>query len=244
MQIAAGVSHALFLSAGGVVYARGRVSTGAVGVLSVTDVAEPEAVTALSAVGKIARIAAGYYHSLALTEGGELYAWGDCKGLPATRLPTRVEQVPGLITYIAAGAFASAAVTEDGRLWTWGDNNRHALGHAGEAQAVIPSPVASLAGLPVWRVALGRHVGAAVTAAGQVFVWGSNRAYPKQHTHGEGHKLAAAAQFPALPQLVSSDVVTGDIDHIVAGKAFVAVRTPSPPLFVAPFRLTRGVRRC
>ena len=58
VQIAAGAAHALFLSNDGSVYARGRYSNGALGVLSTEDVLEPEVVSALSVVGKITRIAA------------------------------------------------------------------------------------------------------------------------------------------------------------------------------------------
>lgn len=231
VQVAAGVRHMLFLQNDGTLYAQGGFENGQLGVLTAESLSEPEPVAALASAAKITAIAAGYYHSLALTEKGELYSWGHAKGLPDSRLPTKVELVHGTVRYIAAGAFASAAITDDGRLWTWGVNTRHALGHVGEAAAVVPTPVTALAGLPVWRVALGKHVSAAVTSAGQLFVWGSNRAYPRVHAFGERHKLAPETLFPPTPTLVKSSTFKGEIDCVAVGKAFVAVLTTQGMLY-------------
>ena len=63
-------------------------------------------------------IAAGYYHSLALTGNGKVVAWG---GIPfgVTNVPADLSNVVA----IAAGDNHSLALKSDGTLVSWGQNN-------------------------------------------------------------------------------------------------------------------------
>jgi hypothetical protein len=71
-------------------------------------------------------IAAGGWHSLALTESGEVYAWGGNGfgqlGLGDTRNRLTPTQVPGLgrVKAIAVGLEHSLALTESGEVYAWG----------------------------------------------------------------------------------------------------------------------------
>ena len=67
-------------------------------------------------------------------------------------------------------------------------------------------------------------------------MWGSNKAYPRRHAHAIQHKIDQKAQFPTEPTLVPLETFKGEeLDYVVAGKAFIAVRItldnacPHPP---------------
>lgn len=68
-------------------------------------------------------------HTLALTENGHVYSWGDGDygklGHGNCVTHKQPERIAGpflgkTIKYINAGYRHSAAITDDGRLWTWG----------------------------------------------------------------------------------------------------------------------------
>ncbi|MDI9917312.1 putative Ig domain-containing protein, partial [Rhodococcus sp. IEGM 1379] len=60
-------------------------------------------------------IAAGYFHSLALTADGRITSWGNTQFGQATGVPA-----DGGYTAIAAGSSHSLALTADGHVTTWG----------------------------------------------------------------------------------------------------------------------------
>ena len=64
-------------------------------------------------------IAAGHYHSLALTEEGTVVGWG----LNGSRGDDVPPEVQGNVTAIAAGELHSLALTEGGTVTGWGNNN-------------------------------------------------------------------------------------------------------------------------
>ena len=121
---------------------------------------------------RVTAVALGKHHSLALADGGGVWAWGSnadgrC-GLPpsaAASLPTP-RRVPGLrgvcVTSLAAANRHSVACDSAGRVWTWGANQWGQLGHGlggradggggeggggggGAASAPTPTPDASSA---------------------------------------------------------------------------------------------------
>lgn len=77
-------------------------------------------------------LATGFGHVLALTEKGEVYAWGrNSQGqvgngnTKKTQTPTKVPLAN--IVQIACGGKFSLALDESGVLWGWGDNEHHTL---------------------------------------------------------------------------------------------------------------------
>lgn len=77
----------------------------------------------------IVRIAAGGFHSAALTSNGRVYTWGAGGGgglghgdARTKRRPARVEGLPVRAVAVACGSSATAAVGVDGSLWLWGKN--------------------------------------------------------------------------------------------------------------------------
>ncbi len=80
-QIAAGGDHSLALTSSGQLYAFGYNYYGELGSATNSGTANPNPtpapVTLPGASGPVTQIAAGVYHSLALTSSGQLYAFGD-----------------------------------------------------------------------------------------------------------------------------------------------------------------------
>ncbi|CAL8469414.1 g8955 [Coccomyxa elongata] len=119
----------------------------------------------------------------------EVYSWGnganyqlgtEAEGLQLT--PNRLDSLHGTpIVALAAAKFHSAAVAEDGSLYTWGFGRGGRLGHpefhihSGESAVILPRPVAMPGRRTVAAVATGKHHTVAVTRAGELFTWGSNR---------------------------------------------------------------------
>eukprot|EP00232_Nephroselmis_pyriformis_P011185 CAMPEP_0182875778 /NCGR_PEP_ID=MMETSP0034_2-20130328/13746_1 /TAXON_ID=156128 /ORGANISM="Nephroselmis pyriformis, Strain CCMP717" /LENGTH=468 /DNA_ID=CAMNT_0025008533 /DNA_START=26 /DNA_END=1436 /DNA_ORIENTATION=+ len=76
----------------------------------------------------VASVACGQDHTMALTESGEVYSWGDGRAGQLGHLtgvgeirPRRVAALEGKkCSKVAAGAHHSAAVGEGGALWLWG----------------------------------------------------------------------------------------------------------------------------
>ncbi|EIE21610.1 RCC1/BLIP-II [Coccomyxa subellipsoidea C-169] len=119
----------------------------------------------------------------------EVYSWGnganyqlgtEAEGLQLT--PNRLDSLHGTpIVALAAAKFHSAAVAKDGSLYTWGFGRGGRLGHpefhihSGESAVILPRLVALPGRRTVAAVATGKHHTVAVTRAGELFTWGSNR---------------------------------------------------------------------
>ncbi|CDJ37904.1 regulator of chromosome condensation domain-containing protein, putative [Eimeria tenella] len=74
-EVAAGETHALFLSDKGIVHAYGTGVYGQLGLGPVLLTAkQPQKIHGLG--GPVVQVAAGEYHSVALTEDGSVYSWG------------------------------------------------------------------------------------------------------------------------------------------------------------------------
>lgn len=130
----------------------------------------PAAVTAL-AHSRVALLAGGTHHSLAVTEEGKTLAWGrstygglgraaaDSKSDTASPQPQEVDNMGGCnVIAISAGANVSAAVDDKGRLHTWGFGDMQQLGTGRDSDAVSPVIVPTagrLAGFKVLQTVLG-----------------------------------------------------------------------------------------
>ncbi|KAJ0792909.1 putative regulator of chromosome condensation 1/beta-lactamase-inhibitor protein II [Helianthus annuus] len=87
----------------------------------------------------IIKISAGYYHSSAITESGELYVWGKNNSgqLGLGRKASKVVPVPSKVDFLngvpirmaALGSDHSMAVTDKGEVLSWGGGESGRLGH-------------------------------------------------------------------------------------------------------------------
>lgn len=73
--------------------------------------------------------------------------------------------------------WVSLRLLSDGQLFTWGQNSSGQLGLGkGETGKLSPSPVKSLAGIPLAQITAGGDHCFAVSMSGAVFGWGKNKA--------------------------------------------------------------------
>ncbi|KAK6142416.1 hypothetical protein DH2020_022764 [Rehmannia glutinosa] len=108
---------------------------------------KPQPVPSLKDV-RLTQIASGGYHSLALTDKGEVLSWGHGghgqlgnSSLHSRKVPEPVEALANeRITYIACGGSSSAAITDTGKLYMWGYATDSQLGVPGLPE-IQSSPV-------------------------------------------------------------------------------------------------------
>jgi alpha-tubulin suppressor-like RCC1 family protein len=179
--IAAGFGHSLALTSTGAVLAWGYNANGQLGNGTNTDSTTPVNVQ-LPAGTTITAIAAGGFHSLALTSTGAVLAWGrnvsgELGNGTTTNSTTPVAvSAPATsgITAIAAGAFHSLAVTSTGAVLAWGRNVSGELGNGTNTDSTTPVAVSAPATGGITAIAAGDGHSLAVTSTGAVLAWGFN----------------------------------------------------------------------
>eukprot|EP00941_MAST-03F_sp_MAST-3F-sp1_P001298 g1298.t1 len=149
--IAAGHSSSFAVMEDGKCFAWGRNDQGQLGLggtMSMDVYSMEEYPTELEALNdvKIAQIAAGDGHTLALTDDGTIYQWGMRSGLMAPEEVTVLSQDNIKVLQCAAGANFSAAVSESGAVYTWGKGimQREILGHGVKEGKKHPTRIETL----------------------------------------------------------------------------------------------------
>ena len=183
--IAAGAHHSLALDSRGVVWAWGANESGQLGrgndptagVIAIqVTFPEPTVITA---------IAAGAYYSLALDNGGNVWAWGanDSGQLGISSFddkrtaPVKLTFFPPgtRITAIAGGGNHSLALDSSGNVWAWGANGAGQLGNAQNIEQRSPTRSIFPTGTPrIVRISAGGGYNLAVDANRNAWAWGAN----------------------------------------------------------------------
>jgi len=157
--------------------------------------------------------AGGQSHTLALTDGGSLYAWGDNAngqlGLGDFSNRTTPELAATSVKSIAAGYDHSMAIMTDGSLYAWGDNSGGQLGTGDYVTKTSPTLI-SMAG---WTdVAGGYGHTVAINNNGDVYAWGNN---------AEGELGTGDFVTRTTPTLITT---SGWTDIAVGAKHTIALR--------------------
>ena len=219
-----GYGFTLAVTDAGAVISFGRSVSGSLGHGLSTSEVLPRRVEALAETGlRFVIVAAGDFHSLALTEEGHVYGWG-YEGANGhgqeQRTPQLVAALAGArVQLLYAHKCSSCAVTMTGELYTWGEGfaNSFNLGHGVAVARRTPRRVEALSRVKVMAAAIcGSHT---LVAGADGVVWGfGQRAFLG---------LGKAADAPFVD---SEDEESEDED-----KGWVVQPTPIPNLRVRTF---------
>ncbi|GBG25543.1 Serine/threonine-protein kinase Nek8 [Hondaea fermentalgiana] len=207
-QVSCGANHTGVLSDKGDVFTWGAGgsmgSASALGLGSSDAASRPEQVLfGDSDEVKIAQIASGSKHMVALGVDGEVWTWGSGEngrlgngGTTDQLEPYPVEyflEVGIKIVSIATGNSFSLALSDDGKVYGWGKNDQAQLGLGGSmsmdvyAMEEMPRQIDLLANETIVSIAAGGSHAMAVNSKGEVFHWG-------MRLWVEPHKMTALQQ--------------------------------------------------
>ena len=178
VPLAAGGYHTCALTGAGGVVCWGSNSHGQIGDGTTTSRSTPTAVSGLGS--GVAAVAAGQYHTCALTTGGAVLCWGFNSsaqlgdGTATSRsTPTAVSGLGSGVAAIAAGGSHTCALTTGGAVLCWGANSRGQVGDGTTNARLSPTAVSGL-GSGVAAVTAGLYHTCAVTIGGASLCWGYN----------------------------------------------------------------------
>ncbi|HEV2759217.1 MAG TPA: hypothetical protein VGV86_06570 [Acidimicrobiales bacterium] len=176
-QVSAGLLHSFAVDSARTGWAWGWNGFGQLGDGTTTDRHAPVSLAATA--GPLRQLAAGGYHSLALTLDGELRGWGwNASGqvgdaTTVTRSNPSPVVSPGAgVVQVAAGGAHSLAAAADGTVWSWGDSTWGQLGTSSAVGRASPGPVPGLTGQRY--VTAGWVHSLALGGEGAVATWGWN----------------------------------------------------------------------
>ncbi|KAK9749733.1 hypothetical protein RND81_02G146500 [Saponaria officinalis] len=185
-HIATSGTHTAAITESGELYTWGREEGD--GRLGLGPERGPDQAGGLSTPGKVkalpvpvAAVACGGFFTMALTEQGQLWCWGANANY---ELGTgdkvggwRPRQIPSLeklrVVQVACGGYHTLALTDDGKVRSWGHGGRGQLGHSSIQNEKVPKIIEALAEERVISIACGGTSSAAVTATGNLYMWGN-----------------------------------------------------------------------
>lgn len=237
VSVAAAENHSLIVTSNGQVHAFGSNRFGQLGVVGVDRCFSPKRVDDLRMV-HVTHVAAGDKHSMALTNQGQVYTWGDNQagqlGTRQSSLTGKVQLVESLwnaspqkvVMDIAAAEHSSLVLTKPSAMglpvnavYQWGHGNHVPIKvnfSNGEQRAVNPVDIACA-----------KYHNAAVSQDGHVYTWGL-------HAEPLGNTNQQSSMVIASPQLVEGMLPHNGGGHAVAvsaGEHHTAVVTDCGHLF-------------
>ncbi|XP_048266273.1 RCC1 and BTB domain-containing protein 1 isoform X3 [Bombus terrestris] len=177
--------HVLALTEEGKVYSWGYNDYCELGNRSTNEGLTPTLIPSALNNEFVVDIACGGHHSLALTNKGEVYAWGhNVSGqVGCGTILSTVQPIPKLlhivlngkkVVHISCGDSSSVAVTDNGEVYSWGHNGVGQLGIGNCTSQAEPQKVATFAKIVIEKVVCGYMHTLALSDEGDLYVWGAN----------------------------------------------------------------------
>nr|CAI5839109.1 unnamed protein product [Callosobruchus analis] len=214
-QMEAGQYCTFAVHADGHVTACGKGSYGRLGLGETANQSTPKRIPLERPVRQLSSSKGSDGHTLALTEDGWVYSWGDGDygklghgNCVTYKTPERIV-VPftgKVVKHVHAGYRHSAAITDDGKLYTWGEGDHGRLGHGDNNARYTPTLVADLP--DVGHVACGSSHTLVVSADGKT-VWSFGSGDNGKLGHGEVAKVYTPKVIEALQGLRIQKVCAG-----------------------------------
>ncbi|XP_041283148.1 probable E3 ubiquitin-protein ligase HERC4 isoform X1 [Pyrgilauda ruficollis] len=211
VAVSCGEAHTLALNDKGQVYAWGLATDGQLGLPGTEEcVRVPRNIKSLSEI-QIVQVACGYYHSLALSKGSEVFSWGQNKygqlGLgyeyKKQTSPQIIKSLLGIpFAQIAAGGAHSFVLTLSGAIFGWGRNKFGQLGVNDDNDRYVPTLLKSLRSQKVVHICCGEDHTAALTKEGGVFTFGAG-GYGQLGHNSTSHEINPRKVFELMGSVVT-----------------------------------------
>ncbi|XP_025915726.1 probable E3 ubiquitin-protein ligase HERC4 isoform X1 [Apteryx mantelli] len=211
VAVSCGEAHTLALNDKGQVYAWGLATDGQLGLPGTEEcIRVPRNIKSLSEI-QIVQVACGYYHSLALSKGSEVFSWGQNKygqlGLgyeyKKQTSPHVIKSLLGIpFAQIAAGGAHSFVLTLSGAIFGWGRNKFGQLGLNDDNDRYVPTLLKSLRTQKVVHICCGEDHTAALTKEGGVFTFGAG-GYGQLGHNSTSHEINPRKVFELMGSVVT-----------------------------------------
>lgn len=218
-SISAGYEYAVALKSDGTVYAWGNNSWRQILGSSLYDSPVPVRLALPSSYGKIIKVSAGSIHCLALTENGDVLAWGSNiygeSGAGEGRVCLQPVKITGLnhIVDISAGEHKSMALDSDGNAWAWGKDVPYCVGNEKFCHVPVKIPVSSEK-IKKLSVGLGANRALVTSLKGKVWIWGEGY-------HGDYGESSGVWQMPYCVN--TRDELVTEIREVAIGRNDIAI---------------------
>jgi alpha-tubulin suppressor-like RCC1 family protein len=183
VSIGTGFYHTFAIANNGVIFAWGDNRSGQLGDGTTNIRVRPTVVymQGIASGSTVQKITGGQLHSVAITNDGRIYAWGDNSlgqlgdGSTLSRyIPIPVFDAKTTITSMTAAQFSTFCLSKNGTAYSWGSNNAGQLGNGIIPFRVLPVTVKMPQGITVQSISCGAFHTIALLNNGQMYAWGQN----------------------------------------------------------------------
>jgi len=178
IDIEASLHSSFLINANREIYAWGHNDDGQLGDGTQNDRYSPMKIMVNSDTFKDTDV--GKLFTLALTEMGDIYAWGNNAFGQLGDFTTINKDIPNKVnlngitfSQISAGGFHSMALSSTGDIYTWGNNEFGELGNNSTVDLSSPTKI-SVSGVKFKAVSAGNYHSMALSTTGELYTWGYN----------------------------------------------------------------------
>jgi E3 ubiquitin-protein ligase HERC4 len=226
-KISCGFQHSMAINEWGQLFAWGSNSSGQCGHENDSSAIYPMPKLVKSlATKQIVQVACGQFHSLALTNSGELYSFGANLlgqlglGFDNEKVvkPTLVKSLAGVpISFLSCGGNHSFVISKSGAVFGWGKNLYGQLGVNDQVSKNFPTQLRTLRSIGVRYIACGDDFSVFLTHEGGVFTCGAGTFGQLGHGHYSNE---------ILPRMVL-ELMGSTVTQIVCGRRHTLTYVPS-----------------